>query len=339
MVLRKVILSIFSLLLIAVPLRTVQSNELINGAGATFPYPIYSKWFDDYHNINPDIRINYQSIGSGGGIRQFMARVIDFGATDDPMSDRDISKVNGNVFHIPTVLGGVVPAFNLEGIEHLNFSGDILAGIFLGEIQYWNDSSIKKLNPGVKLPREKIVPIHRSDGSGTTFCFTDYLASASPTWKRKVGRGQSVNWPGGIGAKGNEGVTGMVQQFPYSIGYVELVYAKKNNLSYGAVQNKAGQFVKADVDSVGAAAAAVEMPVDYRVSIVNAPGEKAYPISTYTWMLVSKKYDSKNGLVLKNFLGWMLTEGQTAAAALDYSPLPDNVIQRVKQTVDQIQFQ
>jgi phosphate transport system substrate-binding protein len=311
---------------------------MLNGGGATLPYPIYCKWFDEYHKLNPDIRINYQGIGSGGGIRQFTAETVDFGASDGPLSDAEMSSIERKFHHIPTVLGGVVPAFNLPGIKELNFNGDVLAGIYLGDIKNWNDKEIQKLNPGVKLPDAEIVAVHRSDGSGTTYCFTDYLSSISPDWKSRVGKNISVNWPGGIGGKGSEGVSGLIQRTPNSIGYMELLYAKQNDLSYGAVQNKSGQFVKADLDSVRAAAAAVKMPADFRVSIVNAPGEKSYPISTYTWLLVyDKNKDPQTGAVLSKLLTWVLTDGQAIAPKMDYAPLPDDVIAMVRKAVSQIQ--
>lgn len=315
--------------------RAVADTRLI-GAGATFPFPIYSKWFDEFHKKHPDIRINYQSIGSGGGIRQFTAKTVDFGASDDPMSDEEISKVDGKMLHIPTVLGGVVPAFNVSGIDKLNFSGPVLADIFMGKIKYWNDSAIVELNPGVKLPRDPITVVRRSDGSGTTFCFTDYLAKVSEEWKRKVGSGISVNWPIGIGGKGNEGVAGTILQVPNSLGYVELAYAKQSNIPYGAVKNRSGRFVTADVDTITAAGSAVKMPNDFRVSITDAPGENSYPIATYTWLLIKEENDSVKGPVLKNFLAWMLADGQAYAPNLDYAPLPDDVNTMVKEAVKTI---
>ncbi|MGC2698282.1 MAG: phosphate ABC transporter substrate-binding protein PstS, partial [Candidatus Angelobacter sp.] len=258
----------------------------LNGAGATFPNPIYSKWFSEYNNQHSDIKINYQSIGSGGGIQQLTAGTVDFGASDGPMTDEQMAKVSGKVFHIPTVLGADVPTYNVPGVSsELKFSGDVLAGIFLGKIKKWNDPALAKANPGVKFPDSDIIVVHRSDGSGTTYIFTDFLSKVSPEWKSKVGKGTSVNWPVGLGGKGNEGVAGMVKQTEGSIGYVELIYAISNNMSYGSVQNPAGSFVKASLESVTAAAGSVkDMPDDFRVSITNAPGKDAYPISSFTWL-------------------------------------------------------
>lgn len=316
---------------------SLHAETLINAAGGTFPYPIYSRWFDDYHKKNPEVRVNYQSIGSGGGVRQFTAGTIDFGASDSPMEDRELSKVSGIVHHIPTVIGAVVPAFHLSGIDNLNFTGEVLAGIYLGEITQWNDPAIRKLNPNVALPKDSITVIRRADGSGTTYCFTDYLSTVSPDWKNRVGKGQSVNWPVGVGGKGNEGVAGLLRQSPNSIGYLELVYAKQSQISYGAVQNQSGRFVKADVENVTAAAEAVKMPDDFRVSIVNAPGEKSYPISTYTWILVREQNSGGTGPVLKKLFNWILSDGEPLAPSLDYAPLPTYVKDMVHKTVDKIQ--
>ncbi len=310
----------------------------LNGAGATFPYPIYSKWFDEYHKLDGNVQINYQSIGSGGGIRQITAKTVDFGATDGPMTPKMMFSVDGKILHIPTVLGGVVPAFNLPGVENLNLSGEVLAKIFLGEIRNWNDPAIAALNEGVALPDRPITVVHRSDGSGTTFCFVDYLSAVSPVWKKKVGTGTSVKWPVGLGGKGNEGVAGLVKQTPYSIGYVELIYAKSNNIPYGAVKNKAGQFVKATTETVTAAAAgtAGKMPKDFRVSIVDAPGENAYPISTYTWLLIYQNNPGSKGAIMKSFLRWMIKDGQGMASDLGYAPLPDTVKDMVTKAIETI---
>ena len=313
----------------------LQAETMLNGAGATFPYPIYSKWFDEYNKVNPDVKINYQSIGSGGGIRQISARTVDFGATDGPMDDKKIFQVDGKIHHIPTVLGAVVPVFNVEGVEQLNISGETLAGIFLGKIKTWNHSSIIADNPGKKMPGSRITVVHRSDGSGTTYAFSDYLSKVSSEWKSKVGTGKSLNWPVGLGGKGNEGVSGLVKNAKNSIGYVGFIYAEQNNIPHAAVKNKSGKFVKATVQSISAAAAgaAKTMPSDYRVSIANAPGDGTYPISTFTWLLIYDKNPGKKGRVLKEFLSWMLEDGQKYAPQLLYAPLPENVNQMVKKTV------
>src|SRR5579883_3476672 len=302
----------------------------ITGAGATFPYPIYSKWFAEYHKLHPDVEINYQPIGSGGGIKNVTDGTVEFGASDGPMSEQQLKeykeKHGFEILHFPTVLGAVVPTYNLPGVNaELNFTPEALAGIYLGKITQWNDAAIAKANPGVKLPAADIVVVHRSDGSGTTYCWTDYLSKVSPEWRQRVGRGTSVKWPVGLGAKGNEGVTGLVRQTPYAFGYVELLYALQNRLSYGSVQNAAGQFIRATLQSVTAAAAAVPVPADFRVSITQ-PGPRArtaYPISTYTWILVPRHIeDAQRRQAIVDLLRWCLTEGQKEAAALDYAPLP-----------------
>ncbi len=311
----------------------------LNGAGSTFAYPIYSKWSDEYRKVKPDLQINYQSIGSGGGIRQFTEKTVDFGATDGPMTDEQIAKTGGAVLHLPTVMGADIPVFNLPGIDELRFDGPSLAAIFLGKIVKWNDPALAKLNPGVKLPDQAITVVHRSDGSGTTYCWVDYLSKVSPEWAKTVGRGTSVNWPVGLGGKGNEGVSGLVKQTPGSIGYVELIYALQNKMSFGSVKNKSGNFLKATIAGVTAAAAGAAkiMPKDYRVSITDAPGAKAYPISTYTWLLVyAKNADAAKGAELKDFLRWMLKDGQKAAPALGYAPLPESVKAMVAKTVETI---
>jgi len=323
--------------LVALTLASLARAEtVLNGAGASFPYPIYSKWFSEYRSVNPAVQVNYQSIGSGGGIKQITARTVDFGATDGPMSSRQIFAVDGKILHIPMVLGGVVAVFNLPGITELRLSGEVLADIFLGKITSWNDPAILSLNQGVKLPATTITVVHRSDGSGTSFCFTDFLSKLSKAWKAKVGSATAVNWPAGLGAKGNEGVTGLVKQTVGSIGYTELTYATQNGLSFVAVQNKAGNFVKADVDSVSAAAAGVEMPKDFRVSITYASGENAYPISTFTWILVYESNTGGKGKILRDVLKWALTDGQPMARELGYSPLPDSVKARVLKAVEKI---
>jgi phosphate transport system substrate-binding protein len=315
---------------------------LINGAGATFPYPVYSKWFDEYAKIHPDIHINYQSIGSGGGIRQASELTVDFGATDGPMNDEQLSKAKVKLLHFPTVMGAVVPTYNIPGVTaELNFTPKALAGIFLGTITKWNDPEIAKANPGVKLPENSIVVVHRSDGSGTTYIWVDYLSKVSPEWKEKVGVGTSVNWPVGLGGKGNEGVSGLVKQTPYSIGYVELIYAAQNKIDYGLVQNSAGKFIKASLESVtsAAAGAAKAMPADFRVSLTNAPGDMAYPIASFTWLLIPEKIDDpKKGKAITGFLQWMLKDGQQYAPGLLYAPLPKEVVAMEEKAVGQIKY-
>jgi phosphate transport system substrate-binding protein len=316
----------------------VSAQLLINGAGATFPYPIYAKWFDEYHKVNPKAQINYQSIGSGGGIRQLQAGTVDFGASDSPMTDEQLA-AGGKVLHFPTVLGAVVPAYNVTGASReLNFTSEALAGIFLGTITRWNDPELARANPGVPLPAAAVVVIHRSDGSGTTFVWTDYLAKASAAWKSKVGTGTAVRWPAGLGAKGNEGVAGLVRQTPNSIGYVELVYALQNKMAYGKVRNAAGVFVKADLKSVTAAAASAEMPDDFRVSVTNPPGKDAYPIASFTWLLVPSKFqNAQKRAAITAFLRWMLTDGQKLAEPLGYAPLPAAVVNKELKAISSIQ--
>ena len=309
------------------------AEENLNGAGATFPYPIYSKWFSEYHKAHPDVQINYQSIGSGGGIKQLQSKTVDFGASDGPMSDEQLQATGFKVLHIPTVLGAVVPTYNVPGVSgELKFTGDVLADIFLGNIKKWNDARIAKANPGAKLPDTDIIVVHRSDGSGTSYIFTDYLSKVSNDWKTKVGKNTAVNWPAGLGAKGNEGVAGQVKQTEGAIGYVELIYALQNSMSYGTVQNAAGQFVKASLESVTAAAASVkEMPDDFRVSITNAPGKTAYPISSFTWLLVPADWSDKaKEKAFVDFLNWMISGGQGMTSALNYAPLPKPVVDKIK---------
>ena len=311
----------------------------LNGAGATFPYPIYSKWFSEYNKLHPDVQINYQSIGSGGGIRQVLAGTVDFGASDGPMTDEQLSQAKSKIFHIPTVLGSDVPAYNVPGVKSdLKFTPAALAGIFLGRISSWNDPIIAKENPGVNLPNLPIVVVHRSDGSGTTYVWTDYLSKVSPDWKSGVGKGTSVKWPVGLGAKGNEGVAGMIRQMEGSIGYVELIFAVQNKISYGVVKNSAGSFVKASLDSTSAAAASLKtMPVDYRVSITNAPGKDSYPISTFTWLLIPvKNADANKQRIIVDFLKWMVKDGQKTAPQLTYAPLPAEVAKKVEATIGQL---
>jgi phosphate transport system substrate-binding protein len=315
----------------------------INGAGATFPYPLYSKWFSEYNKLHSDVQINYQSIGSGGGIRQIMEQTVFFGATDGPMTDEQLSKARGRIFHFPTVLGADVPVYNVPDLTApLKFTGEILANIFLGKITRWNDPAIAKLNAGVKLPNTAITVAHRSDGSGTTFIWVDYLAKISPEWKQKVGVSASVNWPVGVGGKGNEGVAGLVKQTPGSIGYVELIYAKQNNIPYGSVQNEAGEFVMADVNSVTGAAAGVidTMPPDFRVSITNAPGKGAFPISSFTWILLYEDPSDKAlGRIMVDFMKWALADGQKFAPDLGYAPLPSMLIPRELDQLARIKLQ
>ncbi len=303
----------------------------INGAGATFPYPIYSKWFSEYNKLHPTVQINYQSIGSGGGIRQVTNQTVFFGASDGPMTTEQLDAAPGAILHFPTVLGGVVPVYNLEGVNaELRFSGPVLADIFLGKITKWNDPAIARLNAGVNLPATDITVVHRSDGSGTNYIFVDFLSKVSPEFKKRVGVGTSVNWPAGVGGKGNEGVAGLVRQTPGAIGYVELIYALQTNISYGPVQNSAGKFVKATTASVTAAAAAAAsvMPKDFRVSITNAPGDDAYPISSFTWLLLYENpKDKTQAKVMVDFVKWALTDGQRFCADLGYAPLPANVVQ------------
>jgi len=321
-----------------------QNALLINGAGATFPYPIYSKWFDEFHKSN-SAQINYQSVGSGAGIKQVTEGTVDFGATDGPMNDEQIkayrAKNGTGILHFPTVLGAVVPTYNVPGVSTpLNFTPDALAGIFLGRISKWNDPAIVNANKGVNLPGNDIVVIHRSDGSGTTYIWTDYLSKVSADWKDKVSKGTSVNWPVGLGGKGNEGVTGLIKQTPNSIGYVELIYAAQNKVPYGTVKNSAGTFVKADLASVTEAAsgAVKTMPEDFRVSITNAPGKNAYPISSFTWLLIPEKFkDGGKRDALKGFVKWAITDGQGFAENLSYARLPKEVIDKELKAIDKVQ--
>jgi len=312
----------------------------LNGAGATFPNPIYSKWFSEYHKLHPDVEINYQSIGSGGGIRQVTEATVEFGASDMPMTDAQLkeaeAKLKTKVLNLPTVLGAVVPAYNIPGVtEELKFTPQLLADIFLGKISNWSDPAISKVNAGVKLPNQEIVIVHRSDGSGTTFIWTDYLSKVSPEWKAEVGANTSVKWPKGLGGKGNEGVAGSIRQLPGSIGYVELIYALQNKIPYGSVQNAAGAFMKASLESVTAAAAsAPKMPADFRVSITNSPGKDAYPISSFTWLLIPQQAkDPAKGKILADFLNWMVTDGQKMTESLSYAPLPENVAAKEKEVI------
>jgi phosphate transport system substrate-binding protein len=316
-------------------------NQQINGAGATFPYPIYSKWFAEYNKVHPNIQVNYQSIGSGGGIQQITNQTVFFGATDGPMTDDQLKAAPGPIVHLPTVLGAVVPVYNIPGVmAELKFTGPVLADIYLGKIKKWNDPAIAKLNADIKLPATDVTVVHRSDGSGTTYIFVDYLSKVSPAFKSTVGVATSVKWPAGVGGKGNEGVSGLVSQTPGSIGYVELIYALQNKIPFGSVQNTTGEFVKASVDAVtkAAQAEAATMPTDFRVSITNAQGAGAYPISSFTWILFYEQpKDKAAAKVMVDFMHWALTDGQKYCADLGYAPLPSNVVTLEQAALDKIQ--
>jgi phosphate transport system substrate-binding protein len=340
------IIKVFCVLAVLLALGTVAVAEggqvLLNAAGATFPYPIYSKWFDQYRQAHPNVQINYQSIGSGGGIRQLIDKTVDFGASDGPMNDDQLKQAGFAILHFPTVLGADIPSYNIPGVSaELNFTPEALAGIYLGKITKWNDPAITSANPGVKLPGDDIVVVHRSDGSGTTYIWVDYLSKVSPEWQSKVGKATSVNWPVGLGGKGNEGVAALVKQTPGAIGYIELIYAIQNHMSYGKVKNAAGVFVKADLASVSAAAAAAakSMPDDFRVSITNPPDNKmAYPIASFTWLLIPEKFsDATKRDVVKNFLKWMITDGQQSCEALAYAKLPKEVVAKEMKAIAKIQ--
>lgn len=313
---------------------SVAQAQKITGAGATFPYPIYSKWFSEYSAAHPGVQVNYQSIGSGGGIQQASSGVVDFGASDMPMTDQALAAAKVKLINIPTVLGADVPAFNVPGVTDLKFSQSVLADIFLGKITQWNDPRIAKDNPGVNLPGDKIVVIHRSDGSGTTFIWTDFLSKISSEWKNGPGSGTSVNWPTGVGGKGNEGVSAQIREFPGAIGYVELIYAVQNHINFGSVQNASGNYVKASIEGVTAAAATAKIPADYRVSITNAPGPNAYPISSFTYLLIpTHPADMAKEKVIKDMLNWIITSGESEAQGLSYAPLPQALAAKVLQTV------
>jgi phosphate transport system substrate-binding protein len=335
--------SLFCVLLLLILAATAgaQNPMLLNAAGATFPYPIYSKWFDVYHTQHPNIQINYQSIGSGGGIRQMQAGTVDFGASDVPLTDDQIGQFKVKIVHFPTVLGAVVPTYNVPGVTgDLNFTQKALVGIYLGTITKWNDPEIANANKGVSLPNADIVVVHRSEGSGTSYIFTDFLSKVSDDWKNKVGKGASINWPVGLGGKGNEGVTGLVKQTSGAIGYVELIYAIQNNSPYGRVQNAAGKFLKADLAGVTAAAAgaAKDMPDDFRVSITDAPGATSYPISSFTWLLIPAQIpDANKREAIKGFLNWMLSDGQNYNEGLSYAKLPKPVVVKELKAISLIQ--
>jgi len=321
-------------------LSTIASAQMmINGAGATFPYPIYSKWFDEYVKVDPSVRFNYQSIGSGGGQKQILAQTVDFGASDGPMTDENLAKAPGKILHIPTVAGAVVMTYNVPGNPSLKLDGETIADIFLGKIKKWNDPKIAATNAGVKLADNEIVVVHRSDGSGTTFIFTDYLSKVSAEWKQKAGNNTSVNWPTGIGGKGNEGVSGQVKQTPGTVGYVELIYALQNKMPYADLKNAAGEFVKPTIESVTAALATAEIPDDFRFSMTNAPGKEAYPIAGATWLLVyQQQKDAAKGKKLVEFLKWAAKDGEKMAKDLQYAPLPDTLQQRVLARIDEIKM-
>ena len=329
-------------LLLAVVAQPAWAQTLINGAGATFPYPIYSKWFDEYAKVDPEARFNYQSIGSGGGIKQISSRTVDFGASDGPMTDEQLKQAPAELLHIPTVLGAVVATYNLPGNPKLNFTPDVLADVFLGKITRWNDPRIVAANAGASLPAQPILVVHRSDGSGTTYIWVDYLSKVSPEWQQKVGKGTSVNWPVGLGGKGNEGVAGQVKNTPGALGYVELAYAVKNKMPVGSVKNAAGKFVEPTIASTTAAAAgaAKNMPDDFRVSLTNAPGDDAYPIASFTWLLVYRDQQTElKGRAVAKFLWWMSHDGQRYADDLLYAPLPQSVVKQVEAKIKQITYQ
>lgn len=336
---RRIILSCFFLVFCLVLALPAFSQTTLNGAGATFPYPMYSKWFNEYHKLHSEVEINYQSIGSGGGIRQVLAGTVDFGASDGPMTDEQLAQAKVKILHVPTVLGAVVPAYNVSGISgELRFSPTTIADICLGKITKWDDKAIAADNPGVTLTDKPIILVHRSDGSGTNYIFTDYLSKVSPEWKEKVGKGTSVSWPIGLGAKGNEGVAGMIRQMDGSFGYVELIYAVQNHISYAAIRNAAGTWLKGSLEGATAAAASVkQMPADFRVSITNAPGKDAYPISSFTWLLIPvQSKDPAKGKILVDFLHWMLADGEKMTTQLDYAPLPANVSAKVAEAIRQV---
>ena len=325
-----------SLLVVALLLWTLSAAhaQKITAAGATFPYPIYSKWFNEYSAAHPGVEINYQSIGSGGGIQQVTSGTVDFGASDMPMTDAALSASKVKLIHIPTVLGAVVPIYNVTGVKDLRFSPDVLADIYLSKITTWNDPRIAKDNPGVSLPNDKIIVVHRSDGSGTTFIFTDYLSKVSKDWAGGPGKGTSINWPTGIGGKGNENVAASVREYPGAIGYVELIYALQNHIDFGSIRNAAGNWVKASIDGVTAAAATAKIPPDYRVSITDAPGPEAYPISSFTYLLLpAHPTDMAKEKVIKDLLSWSIKSGESEVSSLSYAPLPATLQEKVLQTV------
>lgn len=316
------------------------SAQNLTGAGSTFVYPIFSRWFSEYAQQHPNVHINYQSIGSGGGIQQISNKTVDFGDSDMPMTDQQLGASQQKLFLLPVVLGAVVPTYNVPGVTNLHLAPEVIAGIYLGVIKYWDDGNLQHDNPGVKLPHHAILPVYRSEGSGTTFVFTDFLSKVVPQFKQRIGSNTSVRFPVGIGGKGNEGVAGMVRNSPYSFGYVELTYALQNHMEFGLVRNAAGQYVKASTETVTAAGAAManKIPPDYRVSITNAPGANSYPISSFTWIIVPQVWPDKNkGKAMVDFLNWMLDHGQSEAAGMGYAPLPKVLADRERQTIKQIQ--
>ncbi len=330
--------TLFAVCLFSLALGTARAQHL-TGAGATFPYPIYSKWFGEYSSAHPGVEVNYQSIGSGGGITQVTKGVVDFGASDMPMTDQALKDSQVKLVHIPTVLGAVVPIFNVPGVQEIKFSPDVLADIYLNKITNWNDARIAKDNGGTKFPDQRITVVHRSEGSGTTFIFTDYLSKVSKEWADGPGKGSSINWPAGIGGKGNENVAGLVRQMPGAIGYVELIYALQNKINFGEVKNSSGNWVKASIEGVTAAAAGIrQMPADYRISITNAPGPTAYPISSFTYLLIPvKSADPTKGKVLKDLLSWIVKSGESEVSQLSYAPLPDALQEKVLNTIYALQ--
>src|SRR5438874_11771728 len=330
---------IFAVVLLGGISATASAQMMINGAGATFPYPIYSKWFDEYAKVDPSVRFNYQSIGSGGGQKQILAQTVDFGASDGPMSDENLAKAPGKLLHVPTVAGADVLTYNLPDNPKLKLDGSTIADIFLGKITRWNDPKIQAQNQGVQLPSSDIIVVHRSDGSGTTYIWVDYLSSVSKEWEARVGRGTSVRWPVGLGGKGNEGVAGQVKQLPGTVGYVELAYAKQNKLPYADVKNASGNYVAPGIESITDALVTAKMPDDFRFSMVNPPGERAYPISGATWLLVyEEQKDAAKGQKLVEFWNWAATQGEAMASALDYAPLPENVQKRVLERIKTIRY-
>jgi phosphate transport system substrate-binding protein len=332
---KKTVVAVGMLILLAV---AAQAQKL-TGAGASFPNPIYSKWFAEYSSAHPGVEINYQPIGSGGGYRQLSEGLVDFGASDKPRTDEEMKNSKVKFIHIPTVLGAVVPAYNLPGVTELKFSPDVLADIYLGKIANWNDPRIAKDNPGVSLPNQKVTVVHRSDGSGTSYIFTDYLSKVSKDWQNGPGTGESVNWPVGVAGKGNDGVSSLVRQLPGAIGYIELIYALQNKINFGQVKNAAGNYVKASIDGVTEAAASVkQIPSDYRVSITNAPGANAYPISSFTYLLIPLKTpDAAKAKVLKDLLSWCIKSGEGEVSALSYAPLPQSLAAKVLNTIYSLQ--
>jgi phosphate transport system substrate-binding protein len=331
-------LLVVGLLLVGLLAGSALAQTNLNAAGATFPYPIYSKWFSEFSKANQNIRINYQSIGSGGGIRQVQQGTVDFGASDMPLNDQQLAQLGKPIFQLPTVLGSVVPAYNIPGVTaELKFTPEALAGIYLGKITKWNDKALTSVNPGVNLPDTPIIVVHRSDGSGTTFVWTDYLSKVSPEWKSEVGANTSVKWPVGLGGKGNEGVAGLVRQMPGGLGYVELIYALQTHMQFGTVKNAAGKFVKASLASTTAAAASAKIPADFRVSITDSPGKDAYPIASFTYLLIPRQFsDSTKKQAVVTFLNWMLDHGQSMVESLDYAPLPKQVAERERATIKEI---